>query len=447
MPAHPPETARTQFSTCRRFAVAASTLTLLLSAACTAADLPTPLDLTDAIDSALRQRGEVDAAQAAVDAARERPAIAGALDDPMIMAGIDHYPYRAMSSSMASGSDGMPVGPGGRRYDSSVQIEQQFPLSRLRQHRRHAAEAGIGVALADADAVRADVALQAAEAFHMLREQRRMLAVRSRQLDLADQLIAITERRLASAVGSQGDVLRAEVERARLAGEQRVTRAEARAARAMLNGALGRPATAPVPRLAPPVAAPSPSLEAIEQALARQPELARMDAEVSRADAEVKVMRAMGRPMGLVRIGEASTMAEGRGAMLMLGVSVPLGRQRVRAGVAEAHAMQAMAEAERDAMQRMVLAEAVAAHEQLAAAHARRDAYRDDILPRARRAVDPALAAYASGDGSLLLVIEAVQLQWRVEEELVMAEAELGRAWARMDRATGRGAAVHGAAR
>jgi outer membrane protein, heavy metal efflux system len=422
-------------------------LALLVAGACAATELPTPLSLEEVVDAATRQRGEVDAAELGVAAARERPAIAGALDDPMVMAGIDHYPYRSMPPPMGSSGDAMPIENGGRRYDWSVQVEQRFPLSRLRQHRRRAAEAGVDVARAEADAVRADVALQAAEAFHMLREQRRMLAVRSRQLDLADELVVITGRRLAAAVGSQGDVLRAEVERARIAGERQATLAAARGARAMLNGALGRPASARVPRLVQPETAPTPTVHWIEQAMAQRPELARMDAEVSRTGAELDVMRAMGRPMGLVRIGEASTMAEGRGAMLMLGVSVPLGRQRVRAGIAEARAMQAMAEAERDAMQRMIIAEAVAAREAVAAARVRRDAYRDDIVPRARRAVDPALAAYASGGGSLLLVIEAAQLKWRVEEELLMAETELGRASARLDRAVGLGVRNRGEVR
>ena len=50
-------------------------------------------------------------------------------------------------------------------------------------------------------------------------------------------------------------------------------------------------------------------------------------------------MRSMYKPMAMVRVGRASTMAEGPGAMLMIGVSVPIWRERLRSGVAEAKAI------------------------------------------------------------------------------------------------------------
>jgi hypothetical protein len=42
---------------------------------------------------ALRNRGEIAAANARADALAQRPAIVGALEDPMISPAIDHYPF------------------------------------------------------------------------------------------------------------------------------------------------------------------------------------------------------------------------------------------------------------------------------------------------------------------------------------------------------------------
>ena len=49
----------------------------------------------------------------------------------------------------------------------------------------------------------------------------------------------------------------------------------------------------------------------------------------------------------------------------------------------------------------------------------------------------PALANYAAGQGGLTGVIEAAQALWSAQGELVMAEASLGLAWARLQRTTG----------
>ncbi|CAN0456398.1 unnamed protein product, partial [Phaeothamnion confervicola] len=54
----------------------------------------------------------------------------------------------------------------------------------------------------------------------------------------------------------------------------------------------------------------------------------------------------------------------------------------------------------------------------------------------ALRVVNPSLASYASGQGNLAAVIEAVQALWAAQQETVMAEAELGVAWARLNRTT-----------
>jgi outer membrane protein TolC len=193
-----------------------------------------------------------------------------------------------------------------------------------------------------------------------------------------------------------------------------------------------------VPPLAPvALARPLPAWSSLKAALASRPELAAGRAGIARAEADVQVMRDMFKPMATIRTGPAYTMAEGRGWMAMVGLSLPIWRGKLRAGVAEALAMRAMSEADLRAMTRMVEGQAAAAASQLEAARERQAALTTNVLPRARMAIEPAVAAYAAGQLPLVSVIEAVQALWLVQADLIAADTELGLAWARLGRAVG----------
>lgn len=404
-------------------------LTLLAAATGAAAsDLPRVLTPGDVARAAREHRAEVAAARARAAAAAQRPAVVSALEDPVLTPAIDHYPFEMMEEEL----------PGGR-YDWSISVEQSFPLSGIRGHRRRSAEADASRLDAAAQRAALDVEREALEAFFMLLEARSMRRVLDQQLALARQVIDATRARYAAAGGTQADALRAEVELARLAAQRAGADAGVRSAEAMLNVALGREPLAPLPELqadARTDAPPAPQ-EVIRQALASRPELRSGAAEVRRAQAERDVMDSMYLPMAMVRAGRASTMAEGPGAMLMLGISVPIWRDRLDAGVAEAEAMQEMARADLQAMRRMVEGEAAAAREDVVAAQAARHALREEIAPRAQAAFASALASYASGQAPLATALDSAQALWAIQAEAVMADTRLGIAWARLQRMTG----------
>ena len=104
---------------------------------------------------AASQRQELVAAQARVRASEQRPAIVGALEDPMVSASIDHKPF---------GMSGM---------DWSVTVEQRLPLGSLRRNRRESARAEIVRLRAEVEDRALGVALEAVSAFVMLQQRRR----------------------------------------------------------------------------------------------------------------------------------------------------------------------------------------------------------------------------------------------------------------------------------
>jgi outer membrane protein, heavy metal efflux system len=391
-----------------------------VAAAQTTPVLPSPLSLGDVIRIASERRDEIQAARARIRAGEARPTIVSALQDPMISPSLDHLPF------MLGGAD------------VSVTIEQQIPLSGIRRNRRTSALADVDRLRAEANRVTLDVGVNAANGYLMLQERRRTTALVDEQIAFAGDVVNAANARYASGTAPQSDVLRAEVEVARLQALQRSLTGAVRAAEAMLNTSLALDADVPVPPLAPfSLTQPVPSWSELKPALTSRPELAAGRADILRAEADVQVMRDMFRPMATIRTGPAYTMAEGRGWMAMVGISLPIWRDKLRAGVAEAQAMRAMSEADLRAMTRMIEGEAAVAVYQLQAARERQSALTSDVLPRARMAIEPAVAGYASGQLPLVSVIEAVQALWLVQSDLIAADTELGLAWARLGRAVG----------
>ena len=336
----------------------------------------------------------------------------------MIAPAIDHKPF------MMSGAD------------ISLTIEQQFPLSGIRGHRRASALADLARITADADRTTLDVGLQAVNALLMLQERRRTAALLVEQTAFAREIVTAANARYANGTTPQADVLRAELEVARLDASSRAIVAEVRAGEAMLNASLGyEPETVVPPLVLLALADTIPSWAQVKRALSSRPELVAGLAEIARAAADVLVMRDMYRPMATVRTGVASTMAEGRGWMTMVGLSLPIWRTKLRSGVAEAEAMRAMSEADLQAMTRMIEGDAAAAVNQLQATHDRQLSLRDNVLPRAKMAIEPVVAGYAAGRLPLVSVIEAVQALWSVQSALIAADAVAGLAWVRLGRA------------
>ncbi len=392
---------------------------LLATPASAEVALPNPLRLQDVVTLARSRRAEITAAKARARAAAQRPAIVSALEDPIVSFSLDHVPFNGMGA------------------DYSATFQQNFPLSRVRGNRKRGAEANVRRQLAEADRVALDVELDAAQAFWMLAEARATAEIVSKQSALADQLVKAATARYAANMGTQSDVLRAQIEVSRLNAEQRASAAEVRAAEVMLNTSLARDAAAAVPDLDARVSdVVPPASDAIARAAEGRPELRAGRAEIAQAEAEVRVMRSMYSPMAMVQTGPAYTMEAGYGWMAMVGLSIPLWRGKLGAGVDEAKAMADMARADLEAMRRMTEGQARGARETVVAARERYVALRDDVVPRAEQAIAPTLSAYSTGQVPLVSVVEAAQALWSAQRDLVMARAQLGLAWARLRRAS-----------
>jgi outer membrane protein TolC len=273
----------------------------------------------------------------------------------------------------------------------------------------------------------------------MLGERRGLGPILDEQIAIVGELAVVARAHLASGQGVQADVLRLDNERARLAADRRALNAQIRGAEAMLDAALARAPDAPVPALAwTDDTSEPPAMEVlVREAFAGRPELAAARAERSRALAEIDVMQSMYTPMAVVRAGPSYSMLEGPGVMGMVGVSLPLWREKLGSGVTEAQSMAAMASAELDSMQRMIAGSVAAARETVVAERERLTSVQHDILPRARLVVESAIASFGAGQGPMVATLDAARDLYEVRMQELMDRTRLGGAWAKLKRATG----------
>jgi outer membrane protein TolC len=283
------------------------------------------------------------------------------------------------------------------------------------------------------------VEYQALVAYLMVVEAKKTIAVVDEQTALAKQVVAITQARLAATEPAGADVLRAQLDVVRMEGERTALDADLKSVASMLEASLGRPVTGTVPEceLTLPAADPPAQDELVKKAVDKRPELAAMKASVAKASAGIDVMKSMYAPMAFVRAGGAVTMADGPGFMLMVGVSMPVWREKLGAGVAEAKSMSTMADADVSAMSKMIEGEVGAARQAVIAARTRLSTVRDKVLPLSKSVLSLTIATYAAGQMPLVSVLDAEKAVRDARMEEVIAEVKAAAAWARLGRAVG----------
>jgi outer membrane protein TolC len=394
----------------------------------TAAPSADTLPIAEAIRLALANNPLLHAADFGALAAQQRIGPAGALPDPQLQLGL----MNRMAGDLRATSDPMTM--------NQVQLMQMVPfpgkLGRARDAVRHQAAA------ADADAL----------------EQRRVLVA---QVEAAYATVAYTDRALdamartqaslrdfaevattmyAVGTGLQQDVLRAQVEVARMGESITNMRQDRIAGAARLNTLLGREAMAPVGALELPAdTLPLPSLDSLIALALRNRAALQAGAErVAAADAALAGARRELLPDIQIGVAYQQRPAFPDMLSLMIGVSVPLfAASRQLPARREMSAMQQMAAAEQLDRRNETTALVIEAR-----GRAERDRdlgrlYRNDILPQARAAAQSALAGYRVGKVNYMTLIDNQMTVTRYEIETYRLQADQQQAKADLVALTG----------
>jgi outer membrane protein TolC len=327
---------------------------------------------------------------------------------------------------------------------NTVQLMQMVPFPGKLRMAGQVASARAESARARAGDAAWDVRAKAAMAFYDLYRMDRSLEVAEQTLRIVRDLAVTARTMYAVGEGRQPDVLRAQVEIARMTEDITRMRAERVSAAARLNALLAADPSAPVGSPVRPAFPDTlPPLERLTaEAEANRPMVQAGEAEVRAAAAGERLARREIWPDLQLGVQYGQRPMDGgtdRMLSLMLGFDLPIfAGSRQLAMRREATAMRQMAEADLLAMQADTRGRVVELY--AAAERARRlgSLYRSTILPQAETTVASALAAYRVGTVDFMTLLDDRMTVNRYRQDLFALEAEQGQALAELEMLLGR---------
>ena len=327
---------------------------------------------------------------------------------------------------------------------NQVQVMQMFPFPGKLRMAGEVASARAEAQRARAVDVSWEVRSRAAMAFYELYQMDRSLLVAEETLRILRDLSTTARTMYGVGEGRQADVLRAQVEIARMTEDITRMRTERISAAARLNALLVQDPTAPIGSpVRPSFPDTLPPLDSlVAEAERNRPMVHAAEAEVRAAAAGYRLARREIWPDFQVGVQYGQRPMEGetdRMISLMLGFNVPIfAGSRQLAMRREAAAMEQMAVAELAEMQadtRGRVAELYASAER---AQRLGDLYRGTILPQAQTTVSAALASYRVGSVDFMTLLDDQMMVNGYRQDLYALEAERGRSLAELEMLLGR---------
>lgn len=392
-------------------------------------DVAWRLRLDEAIARATGENPGLKSMEARIEAARHKVRQATALPDPEVEVGIKDIP---------------PANPSLTRSDFTMQMvsaRQRFPGSgkRSAQHEVADAEVANQTALYDIDFIRtsADVA---DSFFQVAALDRRVQILEGTRNRLGDVAASAMERYRVGRV-SQGDVLRANLERTSLEDQILSMKADRRAQVARLNTLQALPANAEFPPLSSvePEAALPPLDRIAEDAVERSPAVRAAEAQVRRSEADLAQARLERRPDLMVTgyYGRRERFEDLAGASIA--INLPFAHpRRLDEKRAEMDAMVTAAKATLTSTRNQIRSDIESALADLEKNLAQARLYRDSILPQAEINFRSAREAYVVGQIDFLTYVRSATDLSMYEGEQAIRSAGVGRALAALQKASGR---------
>ena len=409
-------------------------LLLLFAAASTGAVAAPDAPLQALIAEAARNNPEIRAASNERLAARHRVSPAGALDDPMLEAGVINAP----SPDLRLNREEMTM--------KMLGLSQKFPFPGKRDLRQAVAAKGAeSTAYAYQETINRvvrDVRVAYFELAFVVESAR--LVEKNKQV--LEQFLKISESRYAVGQGNQADVLKAQTQLSRMADELIKLGRERRVIEAELTLVLGRESAAGVPVSAALHLHEAPlQLEALrETAFRERPQLLGLRSLVDRSGKALSLARKDYYPDFDVKFSYAQrdNAPDGmrRDDMLSLTVAInlPVWRETRRdPQVAEAIAMRDQAmdmlQAQLNELSSKMRQQVASAEQSLKSARL----YESGILPLARLAVESSLAAYRVNRVDFLTLLDNQMTVLNYEISYASALSSYHKALAEIDLLTG----------
>ena len=353
--------------------------------------------LADVVAEALAKNPEIAAAQRRYDAAAQRPAQQRTLPDPMVSAG-----YSASGRPWPGA--GLGTAP---TANIGFMVSQALPYAGKRDLRASISSREADAEIQQIEAARLSVAARVKQAYYRLASTYAVGDVLTRNRDLLDTLLKVSENRYAVGRAAQQDVIKAQTQLSILELQLERIRQERATREGELNALLARPTTSPVGQPDDLQLTPfDVTLDVLVTASTTYaPMLRRDQIMIDRSQLAVDAARKEYKPDfaiagGYYYMGAMPPMFEFR-----FDVNIPLHRERRDAAVAEQ--LSSVQEATRTFdSARLALQGRIQEDYQMASTSVRlARLYRDTVLPQARLALESSMASYQTGAVDFLSVL------------------------------------------
>ncbi len=359
-----------------------------------------PTTVAEVLDAVERANPMLEAARLEGEARAQQRAQVAALPDPTVS-----VTYQPLPMLTAHGTQ-----------RTQWRVEQMVPYPGKLSLQGDIADLGAVVARHEADALAADLLLQAKEAYYDLYHVQRLTElVHAFQEDLRGFEDAAAAR-YEVGQGTQQAVLKAQVEKNQLAQRLMDLRARRRSAAMALARLTNAPdGTFETVDLAPPLRPDVPMEAMVAASVAERPEMAALDAAEARASKQIALSHKQRLPdfgVSLTYFDIASAAmpptAGGRDA-LAIGASVklPLQRGRIRSQIAESEVRARQIEARRAALETDIETDLDDLLYALEQERATLELYEQTLLPQAASTVEATLSAYTTGRTDFLNLLDA----------------------------------------
>lgn len=392
---------------------------------------PDPLTLEQALDRAARNRPELTAFGADLDAAGLKLKHAGLPPNPEM--GIE---WDNLGGNL----------PDGDSRETTVSLSQPFetggkPLARKKKGQAEMLQLHSGRTVAWLD-IAAEVRL----AFLEVLNARERLALQGEAGKIAAKLAEITREQVAAGKIAGTEETRAEARKAETTAETQKLKRLLAEAELNLAVVLGEPGTANVTakeRLTFEV--PMPERQTLLAAVKDAPLLALRRNETRLAASNLSLEQTKAWPDPTVSVAVRDVPSEDARAVA-LGISIPLPFfQRNQVAVAEARALARKAKANEAAAARSLQTELIKAHTVLVAADQEARTLRTEVLSKATEAAEATQEGFRAGKFRYSDVLDASQFLMTVKGRYLDALLDLNRAAIALDRLLGKPAFIPGA--
>lgn len=390
-----------------------------------------PLNLDDLIVEALQNNPQLRAARNQTAAARTRVDQVTSWDAPQLGVEFFQSPIRSFPNPLKN------------QMEMDYYIQQMFPFPGKLSAMGDAAENNAGMYEQGYNALERKILRELKSAYYELYLVQRKIQINAENQDLMRRFVEIANKQYEVGMGKQPDILRAQTELSTLINAGLNLQKEKRAAEAMINTILSRPANGQlgyVPDIE--VNIPQWTFEQLRPlALEARPELKAMNFNIGMNKAELSLSKREYFPDLMARVMyKDMAMTSNDFWSVMVGVSIPLSpwsSGKYTSKVQENELNVRRAEEDLSNMTNMALFELQDANVGVQTNQNLVLLYENTVIPQAEQTLESTIAAYQTGKTEFLMLIDAYRMVLMSKLDYYMAVMNYMTSQAALEQAVG----------